>query len=175
MTAVLMAATIMAQDAQVTAQPTNAKPILLERSGNTYFYGNQKMNKTQMLDWYAQHNCQVAYNQFRSGYKVATAGWICLGLGLAFDISGLGCIIAGAPKAGASADPANLPSLYKAGLGLAWVGGALEIASIPCLIVGYVRMHRSVDTYNVDKAYNRPQAYWSLQTGNTGIGLALHF
>jgi hypothetical protein len=84
--------------------------------------------------------------------------------------------MAGSAKAGSGKlDPANLPPLYKTGLALAWVGGALEIASIPCLIVGYVRMHRSVDTYNIDQAYNRPQAYWSIQTGNSGLGLALHF
>lgn len=195
MVAVMTAAVTMAQDAQITAAPAQSttapaeqvapqvRRMLLERAGNTYYYGDLKMRRRAMLDWYAQRNCKVAYDQFRSGYKLANAGWWCLGIGLACDVAGIGCVIGGgvtatqsAASSSSSAATKNLPPLYYAGVGLVWAGSILEIASIPCLIVGYVRMHESVDTYNAHQGYARnPQPYFAIQSGNSGLGLALHF
>lgn len=176
MAALLMVAGAMAQETSslpATAPKTNR--VLLERAGNTYFYGDKKMNRYQMLDWYAQQNCKVAYDGFRSGFKLATAGWICFGLGLGCSVAGVGCIIGSGITATQASSGQPLPPLAYAGAGLAYAGAALEVASIPCLIVGYVRMHRSVDTYNTHMYSRNPQPYFALQTSYSGLGLALHF
>ena len=194
MIAAMTAVATMAQDAQTTAAPEQSttapaeqvaphvRRVILERAGNTYYYGDLKMRRRAMLDWYAQRNCKVAYDQFRSGYKLANAGWWCLGIGLACDVAGIGCAIAGGVTAGqnasssSSSDLKNIPPIYYAGVGLVWAGSILEITSIPCLIVGYVRMHESVNTYNAEQTYARnPQPYFAIQSGNSGLGLALHF
>lgn len=189
--ATMMAVSAMAQDAQITAAPPQAagssseqvaseaphvRRMILERSGNTYYYGDKKMNRYQMLDWYAQQNCRAAYEGFRSGFKVANAGWICFGLGIGSSIAGAGCIIGSGITVTQAQSATNLPPLAYAGAALSAVGGLLEVASIPCLIVGYVRMHESVHTYNADHGYARnPQPYFAIQSGQSGLGLALHF
>lgn len=176
MAAMLTVAGAMAQEStSANAPEPQNKRIVLERSGNTYYYGGQKMKRTQMVDWYAQHNCQVAYEQFRSGNNVAIAGWVCLGLGLGLDIAGLSCAAASGATASSITPGKPVPPLLTAGYAMAAVGGALEIACIPCLIVGYVRMHESVNTYNTHMMARNPKPYLALQSSAAGLGLALHF
>lgn len=175
--AAIMAVCANAQEVKSTSvnEAPQGRSMLLERAGNTYFYGDKKMNRYQMLDWYAHQNCQAAYEGFRSGFKVANAGWVCFGLGLGLGVAGAGCVLGSGVTAAQAQSGQPLPPLAYAGVGLSVTGNLLVVASIPCLIVGYVRMHRSVDTFNVDRAYNRSQTYWAVQSGANGLGLALHF
>ena len=183
LTAVLMTVVATAQE-----QPTVvAQPTQLVCSGNTYFYGGKEvMNKNQMLDWYARHNCQAAYNQFAKGQKLAKAGWVCLGIGAALD---LGSLVSGIiyftntygssdKKAPATASPAyTFPDdpAYIAAVSLGLGALAFEIACIPTLVVGYHKMHSSVDVYNVSCATANVRPYWTLQASSNGLGLAMKF
>lgn len=166
----MMAVNVMAEEQPKVAE----KSAQLVCIGNTYYYGSQEvMNKRQMLDWYARHNCQAAYDQFDKGRKLAIAGWACLGIGLAMDV---GCIVSGAlfvygPNSTKKvSDPAYIASMC---LG---VGAfAFEIACVPTLIVGYHKMHHSVDVYNIACKTASIRPYWTLQASSNGIGLAMKF
>lgn len=166
-------------------------PLICE--GNTYYYNEQAMEQKDMLDWYARQNCQAAYEHFRSARKVATAGWVFLGIGVAMDISAIACYATyfwqryndSGTYSSASAtnrlttwqrNPNYTPNpLYSAAVGLT-VGAILfEAASVPLLVVGYHKMHSSVDVYNVECGGAQEQAYWTLQTSGNGLGLALNF
>ena len=170
LSAAMIAVNVMAQEQPQAA----AKGAQLVCSGNTYYYGTQEvMNKRQMLDWYARHNCQEAYNQFAKGRNLAKAGWTCLGLGLALDVAGV--VSAGMFLAlSASEQTANHPA-YISMICLSVGAAALEIACIPTLIVGYHKMHHSVDVYNVRCATAKVQPYWAIQASSNGLGLAMKF
>lgn len=172
--------------AKSTAETPVARRIILQRARKTYFYGNEIMQRKEMLNWYAQHNCRAAYEQFRSGYKLVNAGWWCLGAGLFCTATGIGCTIAGsvitasnskASSSSSSSSTHTLSPLYFVGVGVIFAGGILETASIPCLLLGYVRMHQSVNTFNTyQSVYSRnPQPYWAIQSSRAGLGLAFHF
>lgn len=164
--ACMMAASMMAQEQQVVY----VQSPQLVRSGNTYYYGSHEvMNKRQMLDWYAQHNCQAAYDEFAKGYKTAKAGWALLGIGLGLDV---GSIVSSVLYI---TNPTNL-TYRNVTLGLALGALAFEIACIPTIAVGYSKMHSSVDVYNVtcsSTAHVRPS--WTLQASSNGLGLAMKF
>lgn len=141
----------------------SANKMQLTRSGNTYFYGNQVMNKQATLDWLSTQNCPAAYNQFKSGLKTANAGWVCMGFGLGLDL--ISVILAASAK-----------STGGIVVGLGVVGGALEIACIPTIAVGYSKMHQAVNTYNVPCGTTaQVKPYWSMQASNNGIGIAYNF
>lgn len=136
-----------------------------------------------MLDWYAQQNCQAAYDRFAQGRKLATAGWSLLGIGVAMNLGayvGYGVL---RYKSGSQA-PARMPAAYSqsysrdpaymAVVALGTVGTVCEIACIPTLIVGYNKMHTAADMYNILNA-NEPRPYLALQSDENGLGLALHF
>ena len=151
--------------------------------GNTYYYGKNAMSQRQMLDWYAQQNCQAAYNQFAKGRKLAIAGWSCLGVGAALDLTAGACYLSvlgmNYSKNSGAKSPAkviayssNEPVLFTL---LAMGATAFEIASVPLLVIGYRRMHTSADVYNVACATAQVQPYWTIQASEQGLGLALNF
>ena len=176
---IILAAAMMAAGAM--AQVVESTPRLVCIS-NTYYYGKEVMTQRQMLDWYAQQNCQAAYDQFAKGRGLAIAGWSCLGVGLALDISV--CVgylstigykySAKSPKRALvySGSSDSKPNILTA---LALGATALEIASVPLLIIGYQRMHSSVDVYNVACATAQTQPYWTIQASENGLGLAWNF
>jgi hypothetical protein len=167
--AAMMTVSMMAQEQAEAA----VKGAQLVRSGNKYYYGSQEvMNKNQMLDWYARHNCQAAYDKFAEGRKIAIAGWTFLGVGLAMDA---GSIVSCAMLLYGSREINRMSAAYKATVGLSLGACALEIACIPTLIVGYHKMHHSVDIYNVSCSTARVRPYWTLQASSDGLGLAMKF
>jgi hypothetical protein len=170
--AAMMAAGAMAQVVETTPQ--------LVCISNTYYYGRTTMNSRQMLDWYAQQNCQAAYDQFAKGRKMAIAGWSCLGVGAALDLSLGACYIAALSSSkNAAKSPAKIirysssePILFTI---VGMTATAFEIASIPLLVIGYKRMHTSVDVYNYACTTAQTQPYWTIQASDNGLGLALNF
>lgn len=171
--AVLMFATsMMAQ----TAQSTTA----LSRDGNTYYKGDTKLTKSQVLDFYAQQNCQAAYDEFAKGLKKAKTGWALLGVGAALDVAAISCSVAYLTKtptttSGSTPSPKLSDPLYAASLGLVVGALAFEIACIPTLVSAYKMQHNSVDVYNVECAKAQARTYWSVQSSQNGLGLALNF
>ena len=150
-----------------TNSPQETSPSVnkmqLTRSGNTYYYGNQIMNKQATLDWLSTQDCPAAYAQFKRGLDLSQAGWFLMAIGLGLDLTGT--IILGTQT------KVNVASGIIIG-----IGAAFEIACIPTIAVGYSKMHQTVNVYNVScGATAQVKPYWSLQASSNGIGLAYNF
>ncbi|GEM_PF-1156871 len=148
----------------------------LTRSGNTYFLGNQAMDKKAYIR-FLETNCPAAWQKANSGYKTATAGWCLLGIGAGLEIGGVIGVIA---TAGSMVNGTTDDSMtaVNSTLGLAalyYVGAFSIVASIPTIAVGYAKMHNSVDVYNVACTTAQVRPYWSIQTSKNGVGLAYNF
>ena len=167
----------------------------LTRAGNTYYIGGKEPIKgKQVLEFYAKHNCQAAYEQFKTGRNCTIAGWTLLGTGAGMTIIGLGCIIGGVVNTvgGAFSEIGGAMSGQEgSGMGrmnsgkstviaggvLVGIGAAAQIACGPLIIVGKKKTRLAMETYNASCRYTqaRPQPYWSIQTSNNGLGFALNF
>ena len=151
--------------AQTTVIINSSNATLLQPAGSYIFYGDQIMNKKQCAEFLSTRN-QPAYETFQSGLKCTSAGWWTLGAGLAVDLAG-SLMWAYGPKNDNNA-------MFWTGAGFIVAGGIAIIASIPTIYIGYGRMNRGIDMFNVSQA-SQPQAYWTIQGGQNGIGLALNF
>ncbi len=153
---------VIQQDNFLTNKSEN---LFVTRTGNTYFYNGQSMNKEEYCR-FLQYKCQPAYQKDRSGHYTAMVGWAFFSARLGLDIGNVMDIVI-----------ANRGTYYTTlNYIFAITAGCLEIASIPCLAVGYAKMHKSVDIYNVLSASRAQcQPYWSVQANPNGIGLALNF
>ena len=169
----------------------------LTRAGNTYFIGGKDPIKgKQVLEFYAQHNCQAAYDQYKHGRNCTIAGWTLLGAGAGMTVIGLGCIIGGVVNTvgGAFSEIGGAISGQEgSGMGrmnsgkstiiaggvLVGIGAAAQIACGPLIIVGKKKTRLAMETYNASCRYTQarpqPQPYWSIQTSNNGLGFALNF
>lgn len=166
-----------------------AKPELT-RAGNTFYINGKDAIKGQkVLEFYAQQNCQEAYNQYKRGRQCHIAGWCLFGGGAALTVAGLGCIIGGVAKTvdstigGISQEDPNKITIYDqlmlAGGVLVGIGAVSQIVCAPLIVVGKKKMHLSAETYNASCRYSQmrmqPQPYWSLQTSSNGLGFAFNF
>ena len=149
----------------IKAQNNNA--TILQPAGSYIYYGDQAFNLKQCVDFLATSNQQPAYETFRSGYKCYQAGWGLFGAGLGMDLIG-SLIIAFGPEEGNSA------MLYS-GITCLGVGAAAILASIPTIFIGYARLNDGIDMYNMSQVGAAPQAYWTIQGSQNGIGIALNF
>ncbi len=175
---VLMAAFVQAQEVTpaaastpeatpaVTPVVTSANPLY--RAGELYYYGETVMEKKAYAR-FLQESCPLAYEQYRKGYKTATAGWVLLGAGLGIDVAA--CITLLTTKK----DLKSAATSRTAFNTLAAVALGCEIACIPTLCVGYSQMHNSVDIFNAACHTRRSQAYWSVNASENGIGVAYNF
>lgn len=77
-------------------------------------------------------------------------------------------VIAFAPENGSDA-------MFYSGITCLGVGAAAILASVPTLFIGYARLNDGIDMFNMSQTGATPQAYWTIQGGQNGIGLALHF
>lgn len=173
---IILAAAMMAAEAMAQIVETTPQLVCIS---NTYYYGRTTMNSRQMLDWYAQQNCQAAYDQFAKGRKMAIAGWSCLGVGAALDLSLGAYYLAAVGIKYSKKSPAKIirysssePILFTI---VGMTATAFEIASVPLLVIGYQRMHNSVDVYNYACTTAQTQPYWTVQASDNGLGLALNF
>ena len=154
---------------------------LVTRSGNTYYYNGSVMGE-RAYGKFLKKNCPEAYKKFKTGQNISTVGWVFLFTGLGMDL----CTCIGGIDAyireqqvleyHPNAKPNNNPGNKTAIIALASVAFAFEIACIPTLCVGYFKKHNTVDIYNNACAVQKaPQAYWSVNASQNGIGLAYHF
>lgn len=143
------------QQSSIVAENETYKPetlSMISRSGNSYYYEGRKMRGSTYARFLEQ-NCPAAYDQYHNGDMIAAVGWGLLAGGLLVDVG----FSWWAPYTG-------------------YVALAAEIACIPTLCVGYAKKHHSADTFNSMCANkSKPQAYWSINTSQNGIGLALNF
>lgn len=155
--------TYQAVEEEETAEETKdeAGNRWIIRDGNTYYYDGMPMKKDVYESFLLEH-CPGAYNHYYSGRKLARSGWGLFG----------GAV-------GAAAVVGLLQGFIPNNNGVivaCWaIPDLMLVASIPVLCVGYSRMHRSADTFNTMCADKQPQAYWSINASQNGIGLALNF
>jgi len=147
---------------------TTEAPTLVYRSGEHYIVGNQLMNKRAYAGYLA-NTSPAAFARFRNGYIVSSVGWGLLAGGLGLEIgANTALAINGYHTNMKHCHPGDVcfaPHI------LSNLGHAAVIASIPTLIIGYWRMHDSVGIHNQEKS----QAYWSVTTDGTSVGLAYNF
>ena len=147
----------------------------LTRSGNTYFLGNQAMDKKAYIR-FLEAICPAAWQKANSGYKTATAGWCLLGIGAGLEIGGvIGVIATAGSMVNGTTDSMTAVNSTLGLVALYYVGAVSIVASIPTIAVGYAKMHNSVDVYNVACTTAQVHPYWSIQTSKNGIGLAYNF
>ena len=151
--------------AVIKAQNNNA--TLLQPVGSYIYYGDQAFNLKQCVEFLSTTNNQPAYETFQSGYKCYQAGWGLFGAGLGMDLIG-SIIIACGPEEG------NAAMLYS-GMTCLGLGAAAILASVPTIFIGYARLNDGIDMFNMAQTGARPQAYWTIQGSENGLGLALHF
>lgn len=77
-------------------------------------------------------------------------------------------IIAFGPEEGDAA-------MFYSGMACIGMGAAALLASIPTIFIGYARLNDGIDKFNMAQTGATPQAYWTIQGNQNGIGLALHF
>ena len=164
MTMLVMAATALTAQEVATLGGNNA--TLLQPAGSYIFYGDQVMNKKECAEFLSTHN-QPAYEKFQSGLNCVKGGWWTFGAGLVVDLAG-SILWAFAPEE-------NNEAMFYSGASLVIAGGLAVIASVPTIFVGYVRMNRGIDTFNMSQVASTPQAYWTIQGSQNGIGLAFNF
>lgn len=163
------------------------KPI--SHIGNKYYCDDQTLRESEMLDFYADHNCQEAYTQFKRGRQCTQAGWtflavgiastsISLGCGIAYAVDGLGSII-NAYSSGSGRRYQPDKELADASLAFGVIATATTITCIPLLKVGKKKIKEAEETYNAvcagKRKYTPKQAYLNLQASENGIGFALNF
>ena len=159
----------------ITAQGFVARggnnPTLLQPAGSYIFYGNQVMDKKECMEFLSTRH-QPSYEVFQSGYKCYAAGWWTLGAGLCVDLAG-SILVAFSP--GENNQKGDNQAMFYSGVTCLALGAAAIIASVPTIFVGYVRLNKGIDMFNMAQAGATPQAYWTIQGSQNGIGLALHF
>jgi hypothetical protein len=141
----------------------NITPKLISRSGNTYWYDGMAM-RGKTYEIFLQNNCTPAYDYYKKGKSIANAGWALLGTAATLNVICNTVLMV---------DPYILED-EPVMLCMALLGYALEIACIPTLIVGYNKRHNSANIYN-NSCASQPQAYFSINASQNGVGLAFNF
>ena len=151
--------------AQELSTSVSGNATLLQPAGSYIFYGDQMMNKKECVEFLSTRH-QPAYEKFQSGMKCTKAGWWTLGAGLAVDLAGSLLVAYGPIK--------DNDAMFWSGASFIIAGGLAVLASIPTIYIGYGRMNQAIDMFNMSQV-SASQAYWTIQGGQNGIGLALHF
>lgn len=167
---------------EVTLPVTDVASCVV-RTGNTYQYQGQSMNKRAFRQFLLASDYMPAYERFQSGYRMAVAGWSVFGTGLAIGAVGVGFFGVGIAHvgmmddtvAGAIGASAVMIACMYLGIVCLSAGGVLDLVSIPLLCVGYSRMHQSVDVYNVQYTVPQQSVSLGLHSSSNSIGLALCF
>ena len=160
----IVTSAISAQETSTTDRSNNA--TLLQVAGDYLYYGDQVMTKKECIKFLETRN-QEAYKTFKSGYQCYNAGWWTLGAGLSIDLVG-SILIAFTPQE-------DSPAMLYSGATCLVLGASAILASIPTIFVGYARLNKGINMFNKTQAAAVPQAYWTIQGNQDGIGLALHF
>ena len=162
----MVTTTIMAQETTVQISTGSNNATLLQPAGDYLYYGNQIMTKKECVEFLSTRDL-ASYETFKSGYQCYNAGWWTLGAGLGIDLAG-SILLAFSPEK-------NSPAMLYSGITCIGLGAVAIIASIPTIFIGYARLNKGINMFNKSQAANIPQAYWTIQASQDGLGLALHF
>lgn len=153
-------------------------PGYIERvTYNEYKIGDQWMNRKEYYNFINNKNCIPAYQQFQTGKKCVTAGWVTFGSGLTIMTIGLCCLAADQHYYNGSYYEHDYSGSIACCV-LAPIGGATAVcAGIPLLSVGYYKMNNAYKKYNEYCSPDKKPSYvsFNLQSSANGLGLAIHF
>lgn len=140
---------------------------IIKEDKDLYRIGSELLTESE-LAYRFKRDCQLAYQQYKSGERLKTAGWTCFAIGIGFDLGATIGKLSIGPYYYADADLISFIN------GCYVIAGALEIACIPTLIVGYNRSKKAIETYNTSCA---KKDVASLYVGLTseGFGLSIKF
>ena len=140
---------------------------MYKADNNKYVYNDITMNENEYVS-FLQMNCPIAYEQYKLGNRRVNNAKGLLTAGIFADIAGIIMTVLGADF--------NSKGLIAGGSVSMAVGTIFEIACIPTWIVGGRQRANAIDTFNSTCAgKTQPQAYWSVNASQNGIGLAFHF
>ena len=141
-------------------------PGYIERvSYNEYKIGGQWVTRKDYYNFINNKDCIPAYQQFQTGKKCVTAGWVTFGSGLTIMTIGLCCLGADNYEGGEIACCILAP-----------IGGATAVcAGIPLLSVGYSKMNNAYKKYNEYCSPDKKPSYvsFNLQSSKNGLGFAI--
>ena len=141
-------------------QAMNVADKYIIRKGNKYYCGEKMLRGVYYKKYLYHNNCLQAYDLYEEGENLSKWGWGIFGVSFVYALSAVNFL-------GCDGD---------VGLMLCTcLSISCAAASIPILIVGYNKMHRSAEIYNTTCGKQQPQAYWSINASQNGIGLAFNF
>lgn len=142
---------------------------IITRNNGKYQYKEQEIDKLTYKE--LLETCPKAYDYYKKGEKLSTAGWVLMGIGPASIIGGAMMMVTGPTNYGS-----NEPSAVAAtGIALMIVGSVSTCVSVPLLSIGYYRQHNAYQIYNSKCTSSRSVLSFNLTAGQNGLGLAMKF
>ena len=142
---------------------------IITRNNGKYQYKEQEIDRLTYKE--LLETCPKAYDYYKKGEKLSTAGWVLMGIGPASIIGGTIMMVTGPTNHGS-----NEPSAVVAtGIALMVLGSVSTCVSVPLLSIGYYRQHNAYQIYNSKCTSSRSVLSFNLTAGQNGLGLAMKF
>ena len=142
---------------------------IITRNNGKYQYKEQEIDRLTYKE--LLETCPKAYDYYKKGEKLSTAGWVLMGIGPASIIGGAMMMVTGPTNYGS-----NEPSAVAAtGIALMIVGSVSTCVSIPLLSIGYYRQNNAYQIYNSKCTSSRSVLSFNLTAGQNGLGIAMNF
>ena len=142
---------------------------IITRNNGKYQYKEQEIDRLTYKE--LLETCPKAYDYYKKGEKLSTAGWVLMGIGPASIIGGTMMMVTGPTNYGS-----NEPSAVAAtGIALMIVGSVSTCVSIPLLSIGYYRQNNAYQIYNSKCTSSRSVLSFNLTAGQNGLGIAMNF
>ncbi len=142
---------------------------IITRNNGKYQYKEQEIDRLTYKE--LLETCPKAYEYYKKGEKLSTAGWVLMGIGPASIIGGTIMMVTGPTNHGS-----NEPSAVVAtGIALMVLGSVSTCVSVPLLSIGYYRQHNAYQIYNSKCTSSRSVLSFNLTAGQNGLGIAMNF
>ncbi len=146
-------------------------PYIITREHGTYLYKERELDRISYKE--LLETCPQAYNYYKQGKKLSTAGWVFMAIGPAMIAGGCVMVFSGNSYDGRTG---TYDGIGNAGIALMSVGSAsMTLISIPLLGVGYYKRNNAYKVYNNKCTSTHSGLSFNLTAGGNGIGLAMKF
>lgn len=134
-----------------------------------YLYKEQELDRITYKE--LLESCPQAYDYYKQGKKLSTAGWVLMGVGPALIAGGCVMIFSGSYDSEKGHD-----GIGNGGIALMTIGSVgMTCISIPLLSVGYYRQNNAYKVYNNKCTSSHVNLSLNLTASQNGLGLALQF
>lgn len=140
---------------------------IITRNNGKYQYKEQEIDKLTYKE--LLETCPKAYDYYKKGEKLSTAGWVLMGIGPASIIGGTMMLFIG----GQSKD--GYGQTASSGIAFMVIGSVSTCVSVPLLSIGYYRQHNAYQIYNSKCTSSRSVLSFNLTAGQNGLGIAMNF